>query len=129
MQRDMDLVRLILLEIEKEYRSTFLCDLKIDGYDLETVAYHCNIMYEKGLISAYESEYGEDAITDFYVGHLTWEGHDFLEKVRDNSRWGKVKKTMKEKALPFTIDMTKTIADAFITAAAEAVVSSITGAK
>lgn len=36
MKRDMDLIRLILLEIEKEYVSTALINLKIDGYDQET---------------------------------------------------------------------------------------------
>lgn len=34
MPRDMELIRLILLEIEKEYRSTDLYDLKIDGYNI-----------------------------------------------------------------------------------------------
>lgn len=33
MKRDMDLVRLILLEIENKYRSTAIYDLAIDGYD------------------------------------------------------------------------------------------------
>ena len=51
MKRDMDLVRLILLEIEDKYRSTAIYDLAIDGYDTEMVAYHCKIKYEAGLIS------------------------------------------------------------------------------
>jgi hypothetical protein len=38
MKRDMELVRLILLKIEEEYRSTALYNLKIDGYDMETTA-------------------------------------------------------------------------------------------
>lgn len=33
MKRDMDLVRLILLEIEKKYVSTAIFDLNIEGYD------------------------------------------------------------------------------------------------
>lgn len=39
MERDMDLIRLILQEIEKEYRSTALYGLKIEGYDMEAIAY------------------------------------------------------------------------------------------
>lgn len=44
MKRDMDLVRLILLKIEEEYKSHNIIDLTIDGYDMETVAYHCKIL-------------------------------------------------------------------------------------
>ena len=51
MKRDMELVRLILLKIEEEYRSTAIYDLKITGYDMETIAYHCKILKEAGLVS------------------------------------------------------------------------------
>ena len=40
----MDLVRKILLEIEKQYKSTAIINLKIESYDMETVAYHCKIL-------------------------------------------------------------------------------------
>ena len=43
----------------------------------------------------------------------------------DNSRWGKIKNTLIQKGLPFTIDMDKSVADAFITAAAEGVTKGI----
>lgn len=129
MERDMDLIRLILLEIEKEYRSTPLYGLKVEGYDMETIAYQCELLYQHGLISDYGSQYGDDTITDFAVGHLTWEGHDYLDKIRDNSRWGKIKKVLKEKALPPTIEVIKMLADGLISAATAAAVSSITGAK
>ena len=46
MKRDMELVRLILLKIEEEYRSTAIYNLNISGYDMETVAYHCKILNE-----------------------------------------------------------------------------------
>lgn len=54
MKRDMDLARKILLEIEKQYVSTAIYDLDIEGYDVATVAYHCKILYEAGLISNYK---------------------------------------------------------------------------
>lgn len=28
---------------------------------------------------------------------MTWEGQNYLESVRDNTRWGKIKKIAKEK--------------------------------
>lgn len=125
MKRDMDLVRLILLKIEEDYISTALINLSIDGYDMETVAYHCKIMYEKGLVSAYDANYAGGELYIFYVGSLTWDGNDYLDKVRDNSTWKKTKDVIAQKGLPLIIDTIKTISDAFITAAAEGVANSI----
>lgn len=80
MKRDMELVRLILLKIEEEYRSTAIYNLNISGYDMETVAYHCKILNEAGLISDYGARYADNSLWSFDVGSLTWEGNDFLDK-------------------------------------------------
>lgn len=125
MKRDMDLVRLILLEIEKEYVSTAIYNLSVDGYDMATVAYHCKILHEKGLISDYKAQYASNEIYSFGVGSLTWEGNDFLDKVRDDTQWRKVKDTITKKGLPLILETIRTIASAFITAAAEGVANSI----
>jgi len=125
MKRDMDLVRLILLEIEKEYVSTAIYNLSVDGYDMATVAYHCKILHEEGLIFDYKAQYAGDEIYMFGVGSLTWEGNDFLDKVRDDSQWKKVKDTIIKKGLPLILETIKTIANAFVTAAAEGVANSI----
>ena len=126
MNRDMDLVRLILLEIEKEYHNSEVVNLSIEGYDFETIAYHCSILHEAGYISSYRASYawGCDLVS-FRVGGLTWSGHDYLDKVRDDSLWGKTKETIKNKGLPLIFYTIKTIANAFITAATEGVANSI----
>lgn len=125
MKRDMELVRRILLTIEKEYRSTAIYDLNISGYDMETVAYHCKILNEAGLISDYGAKYADDSLCSFGVGSLTWEGNDFLDKIRDDSQWEKIKNTIIQKGLPLIIETIKTISSAFVTAAAEGVANSI----
>ena len=50
---------------------------------------------------------------------------DYLDKIRDNSTWKKIKDVISQKGLPLVFDTIKTIADAFITAAAEGVANSI----
>ena len=125
MKRDMDLIRLSLLKIEEEYSSTAIYDLQIDGYDMETIAYHCKLLKEAGFISDYAAEYGDGEICSFGVGSLTWEGHEYLEKIRDNSTWKKVKDTISQKGLPLAIETIKTVSTALITAATDAVVKSI----
>ena len=125
MKRDMDLVRLILLEIESQYKSTARYDLQIEGYDAETIAYHCKILHDAGLISAYKAQYADNRLYSFGVGALTWDGNDYLDKVRDNSIWIKTKDTITKKGLPIIFDTIKTISTAIITAAAEGVANSI----
>lgn len=125
MKRDMDLVREILLEIEKQYVSTAIYNLEIEGYDMTTVAYHCKILYEAGFVSTYKAEYAGNELWSFGVGSLTWDGNDYLDNVRDNSIWRKTKDVITKKGLPLVIDTIKTISTAFITAATEGAVNAI----
>ncbi len=125
MKRDMDLVREILLKIEEQYVSTAIFNLKIEGYDLQTVAYHCKIMHEAGLLSHYCAQYGDNKIYVFQVGGLTWEGNEYLDKIRDDSVWRKTRDTITEKGLPLIFDTIKAISSALITAATEGVMNSI----
>ena len=125
MKRDMDLVRLILLEIEDKYRSTAIYNLAIEGYDTATIAYHCKILYEAGLISNYKAQYADNEIYGFGVGSLTWDGNDFLEKIRDDTQWKKVKDTIAQKGLPMVIETIKSVTNTFISAAVEGITRSI----
>ena len=127
MKRDMDLIRSILLKLEEENKSTVIHSLIIEGYDMATVAYHCKIMQEAGFISAYKGHYADNELQGFSIGSLTWAGQDYFEKVRDNSRWGKIKKLMKEKGLPATIEVVKMLADGIISAATSTAINRITG--
>ena len=55
MKRDMDLVRAILLEVEKHSDGFAPCELEIDGYTPEQIAYHAYIMGEAGLVHAIDT--------------------------------------------------------------------------
>lgn len=114
MKRNMDLCRLILFKIEDEYKSTALSNLQIDGYDIEIIAYHCDLLFEAGLIKSYKPTYASDKIYFFSVGALTWEGHHFLDKIRENTMWNRTKNRIKENALPMTLEVIKTIATSLI---------------
>ena len=110
MERKMDLCRLILFKIEAEYKSTAMYNLNIDRFDLDTVAYHCKILAEAGLLDSYEPIYGNNRIYAFHVGSLTWAGHDFLDKIRENTMWNMTKNKIKENALPMTLEVIKSVA-------------------
>lgn len=74
MRRDMDLVRVILLKIEEEHAGVGLANLEVEGYDRATIAYHCQLLEEAGLVSSCIVRYADDPVFFFSVGGLTWEG-------------------------------------------------------
>lgn len=127
MKRDMDLIRKIMLRIEEEYISTAIFNLQVEGYSAEQVATHCKMLYEAGLLSDYKAQYASDELYMFGVGNLTWDGYDYLEKVRDDSVWKKIKDTAKEHGVPLLIDTVKQISSAIISAMTEGAIKAITG--
>lgn len=92
MKRDMDLIRLILIEIESGKKPE-----KMARYSEDEILYHCVLAHEAGLIVADVGE-GESGQAEAIAIHrLTWAGHDFLDAARDEATWqkavGKIAKT------------------------------------
>ena len=115
MQRDMELIRKILFELEEQYKpgDGFLFGLNIEDYDLQTIAEHCDLLQQKGLITAYKPVRGGDTIIAFQVGNLSSPGYDYLELIRNDDIWDKTKKELKKKKLPQTIEAIAKIAGIF----------------
>lgn len=70
MQRDMDLIRKILFVIEGKYVDTWLpgSDVQIDGYDMKTIAYHCALLHDAGLIMTIKLSMREMDFTYLVLG-------------------------------------------------------------
>lgn len=115
MKRDMELIRKILFKIEDTVDNVAEYNLEIEGYTLDQVAYHCSILHEGGYIHAYKGNYAGDGLYSFGVGRLTWEGHEFLDKIREDTIWSKTKDTIVEKGLPFVFDIVKSVSTEIIT--------------
>ena len=120
MKRNMDLVRLILLEIEKSDEEE-IQNMEIDGYSSEDIKYNAALLKEKNMIDTYQT----DIIGNYYIGSLTWDGCDFLDKVRDNTFWHKTKEVITKKGLPMLVETIKSVATALITSATEGAVNAI----
>jgi hypothetical protein len=127
MKRDMELIRKILLAIEAKYINVAIYNIEVEDFDFETIAYHCKIIHDAGLISDYDQSVtlGEGLI-EFGVGSLTWEGHEFLDKIRDDTVWGKTKETMKDKGIPFGLDAVKQISSAIVGVMIQAAIKQLT---
>ena len=104
MKRDMDLIREILLSIEEFPEAEHAADrLEIDGYTPEEIAYHVYLLYQANLVEAHD--FSTLGGFDWRPIALKWDGHEFLEAARDDTRWNSTKNMVVEKvgSLPFEV--------------------------
>ena len=90
MKRDMDLVRNILLKVECTTNTRGIMDVDEfnDGrHSDEQIYYHLNMMGQADLIVVEYLKHG--AVLN--VRALTWQGHEFLDAVRNESSWVQAK--------------------------------------
>lgn len=119
MKRDMELVRQILIAIgDSEFWSDMGLPL-IEGHSIDEVRHHVLIMEDAGLLSLVEGRKTEDLFgqTEDLELRLTWEGHEFLEKIRDEKIWNSILKTTKEKTGGLSFEIIKALLIATLTKA------------
>lgn len=105
MKRDLDLVRKILFALEAKPDVKAIKTLEIPGYDDLLVRYHLNLLAQAKLID-YEPESTKTGrIIRVIVFNPSWQGYEFLDAVRSDAVWSKVKSQATDKgtALPFEI--------------------------
>ena len=95
MKRDMELVRQLLILIEENTNSR---ELEIPKeMDRKIVAGHLKIMDQAGLVEN-NTKWASNEPLWINEG-LTWDGHDYLDAIRNDTVWNNVKKKTKEKGL------------------------------
>jgi hypothetical protein len=118
MKRDMDLIRELLLKLEdlsKPPSQTVLLfagdpRLTAEGFTHEQIDYHLSLLREVRFIECPGSQPAGGGVN---FRRLTWDGHDFLDSVRDPKIWEKTKKGA-DAAGGFTVDLLKDLAKGFI---------------
>lgn len=116
MKLNHDCVRDLLLYIEEnlEYSSIIEVDkINLKKYKLEEIAYATKKLKEAGYIHA---KFTIDDIDNLYayVGDITWEGHKFLDTIRDNKVWSTTKKVA-SKVSSVSLSLISTIASQVLT--------------
>lgn len=106
MKRDMDLIRKILFQIERDSTGLDSLYIRLDGYPDQDVQFHILLLVEADLIKAIDSS-GGDAL-HFLPIRLTWQGYEFLDAARDDTRWNKAKDAM-AKAGGFVFEVGKAL--------------------
>lgn len=99
----MDLVRKILLALEAAPPSGLL--LEIEGYQASTVGHHCHLMADGGLILAIDATTYSDLLPVAIPRSLTWQGHEFLATMKDDTIWAQAKENVLKPAggVAFTV--------------------------
>src|SRR5690554_6297178 len=92
----MDLVRKLLTMIESQNDNN--TELVIpEELDRDMVAHHLELMGQAGLVKN-KITYADD-IPYWIFTNLTWNGHELLDSIRNESVWAKMKEGIKEKGL------------------------------
>lgn len=91
MKRDLDLVRCILISVEKADGPIGDAMLAKCCEDIGRLAFHIELMQAHGLLTASveRDAYGDPLSLE--VGGLTWEGYDYLDAIRSPQVWNKAK--------------------------------------
>jgi hypothetical protein len=104
-KRNIDLVRAILLAMEADAAGFARDPFTVAGYDQETIQHHVWLMEQGGLVTASDVTAQGDASPLALPGAITWKGHDFLDTVRNDTVWRKLKAELKDRglSLPFSL--------------------------
>jgi len=99
MKRDMDLIRLLLLDIEGEAKPD------LSKYTEDQQTYHLALIIEAELAHGGIAENNEGYPLAASATWLSWKGHEFLDAARNETIWKKAIATIKNAgaSLPFPI--------------------------
>jgi hypothetical protein len=93
-KRDWDLIRQLLIAVESACdggNAVNQAEFEVSDHSAAAIGYHVALLHEAGLISAIDVSSHQSEHPEFLVERLTWEGHDFLDAARDDTRWNRVK--------------------------------------
>ena len=98
----MEIIRKILMCIEDKKKPYDRIRVSIPDVPDELISYHVELLKNAGYITAIDlrslSGYAWEP------KDLSWNGHDYIEVIRDEKRWADVQKYIKDKKQIFTMD-------------------------
>lgn len=111
MKRDLDLIRLLLIEIEAHEEAFSSEKLVVSGYTSNQIAYHIALLKDAGFIDATSDKDLPGGLKTYTIWAMTFSGHDYLDAVRESKVWHRVKDTAKQAGTALTIAMAKNLAE------------------
>jgi hypothetical protein len=110
MQRDMDLVRQMLLEIEalppREVYHTSSSTIEADSQILDA---HLGLLNDAGFVANYSGARRGSMCTG-----LTWAGHEFLNNARSDTVWNAAKAKVQESGLSVSLTVMAALLETYV---------------
>lgn len=111
MPLDLDLVRTILIKTDQE-KYEFSPEVFVTNkYDSYTVGYYLHMLKEAGYIRIVGAENCTNPYEVAAVQGLTWDGYEYLNSVRSDTVWKKVKTSMANSCKETTLAAVKVLAE------------------
>ncbi len=118
MKRDFELVRKLLLFFEERETPERIDVPPIEGYDELTIKTHLVLLHDAGLLRCEPvTSSTSDRVIYVIPFELTWEGHEFLGKIRDDKVWNKIKTVISSKGGSLVFSVINRLATHFATEA------------
>lgn len=117
MKRDWDTVREILLAVENLEPEK---QLRLSDFSPERaheVSFHVQLLDQANLINVTMSQTTSLKAKDFFIRELTWIGHEFLDSIRVEGTWTKIKNVVADKGGVMTFDVIKAVAAGLVKSA------------
>ncbi len=111
MKRNFDLIRKLLFFFEDRDQCDFIETPTVDGFLPEVVSYHLRLLHDAGFLRCEPIKSStSDRVIRVLPFELTWEGHEFLDKVRSEGTWSKIKAYSKDKGLALSFAIVSELA-------------------
>lgn len=118
MTRDMELIRKICLQIQAR-KDVSLKPVEIDGVDPVVLARHLEMLLQAGFLEGAPpmiSGRGGGSAPYIIVKDLSWEGHSFLDAIKNDSVWNKLKQSFSPDQLAsLPLEVMKTVGIGLLT--------------
>lgn len=111
MKRDWNIIRNILISLEEKSSGKHTLHLSDFPEDEKgEYSYHVELLIEAGMISGSMSKAIGRTPHDFIATRMTWEGHEFLDAIRNDTVWKKAKSSFAQHGLSMTFDLIRSVA-------------------
>lgn len=104
----MDLIRKILLEIEKSDDIINPKEINIEGFTRQEISYHIELLHDAGFIEGIDLNSKDGYL--WFAKKLTWEGHEFLDAIKNENVWNKIKQKSSNELSTFPLKVISSVA-------------------
>ena len=111
MERDLDLIKSILLKMEDTLPGTVYNseDFVIDGHEADEVHFHMWLLKESRLIEGFDVSTMGNVGPQIIPTRITMTGYDFLQATKNESIWNKAKESLTAAGGGASLDIVKTL--------------------